>query len=84
MEKGFETIKALDIELLNKNLRDLMLEREVEIPKYDFTSGQRKEKGEIVKISKNTIIILEGIHGLNNSLIEGIFKVTFLKFILVV
>lgn len=71
-KKDFETIKALDIELLNKNLRDLMLEREVEIPKYDFTSGQRKEKGEIVKISKNTIIILEGIHGLNNSLIEGI------------
>ncbi|MGL5208556.1 nucleoside kinase [Cetobacterium sp.] len=71
-KKDFETIKALDIELLNKNLRDLMLEREVEIPKYDFTNGQRKEKGEIVKISKNTIIILEGIHGLNNSLIEGI------------
>lgn len=71
-KKDFETIKALDIELLNRNLRDLMLEREVEIPRYDFSTGQRKERGEKVKISKNTIIILEGIHGLNDSLIEGI------------
>lgn len=71
-KKDFETIKALDIELLNRNLKELMLGKEVELPKYDFSSGQRKERGEIVKISKSTVIILEGIHGLNNSLIEGI------------
>ncbi len=71
-KKDFETINALDIELLNKNLKELMLGKEVEIPKYDFSSGQRKTKGEVVKITKNTIIILEGIHGLNDSLIEGI------------
>ena len=71
-KRDFETIKALDIKLLNKNLKDLMLGEEVQLPKYDFTTGQRKEKGEIIKITKNTVIILEGIHGLNSSLIEGI------------
>ncbi|MGL5962095.1 MAG: uridine kinase family protein, partial [Cetobacterium sp.] len=71
-KKDFETIDALDIGLLNKNLKDLMLGKEVEIPKYDFSTGRKKEKGEIVKIKKDSIIILEGIHGLNNSLIEGI------------
>ncbi|MGL4357225.1 MAG: nucleoside kinase, partial [Cetobacterium sp.] len=71
-KKDFETIKSLDIELLNRNLKDLMLGREVEIPKYDFSSGKRKAEGEIVKLSKENMIILEGIHGLNDSLIEGI------------
>ncbi|MGL5917769.1 MAG: nucleoside kinase [Cetobacterium sp.] len=71
-KKDFETIEALDIKLLNKNLKDLMLGKEVEIPKYDFSTGRKKEKGEIVRIKKDSIIILEGIHGLNSSLIEGI------------
>ncbi|MGL4910635.1 MAG: nucleoside kinase, partial [Cetobacterium sp.] len=45
-KKDFETIDALDIGLLNKNLKDLMLGKEVEIPKYDFSTGRKKEKGE--------------------------------------
>ena len=71
-KKDFETLKALDVELLNRNLKDLMLGREVEIPRYDFSSGKRKEKGELARISKDNLVILEGIHGLNDSLIEGI------------
>lgn len=71
-KKDFETIKSLDVELLNKNLKELMLGREVEIPRYDFSTGKRKEKGEFVKLSKENMIILEGIHGLNDRLIEGI------------
>ncbi|MGL4999140.1 uridine kinase family protein [Cetobacterium sp.] len=71
-KKDFETIRALDVVLLNKNLKELMLGREAEIPKYDFSTGKRKSKGEKVKIQKDTIVILEGIHGLNSSLLEGI------------
>ncbi|MGL5000211.1 MAG: nucleoside kinase [Cetobacterium sp.] len=71
-KKDFETIKSLDVILLNRNLKDLMLGKEVEIPRYDFSTGKRKSKGQKIRIKKDTIIILEGIHGLNNSLIEGI------------
>lgn len=71
-KKDFESVKALDLELLNENLKGLLNGDEVEIPKYDFKSGTRKEEGEFIKIEENAIIILEGIHGLNEALVEGI------------
>ncbi len=70
-EKGdydFECIEALDIEQFNKDLLALMHEEEVEIPKFDFTSGKRFFDGTKLKISKETLIIVEGIHGLNPQL----------------
>lgn len=66
--KDFESIKALDIGLLNKNLRELMEGKEVEIPKYNFFSGERENVGKKIKLSENGIILIEGIHGLNEEL----------------
>jgi len=70
-EYNFETIDALDLELLNKNLNDLMEGKEVVLPEFDFISGKRKE-GPKAKLDANHIIIAEGIHGLNPKLVSNI------------
>lgn len=72
--KDFESIEALDINLLNENLKGLLRGEEVEIPRYNFVTGMREEIGERKKLEKNSIIVLEGIHGLNEKLILGIEK----------
>ncbi|WP_177162241.1 uridine kinase [uncultured Fusobacterium sp.] len=70
--KDFEIIHALDTKLLNENLRDLIAGKEVELPLYDFFTGERKPVGHIEKLEENGIIILEGIHGLNDELTKYI------------
>lgn len=72
-QKDFETIEALDLKLLNQNLRDLIAGKEVEIPEYNFLTGEREEIGTKMKVpEKNGIIIIEGIHGLNERLTSEI------------
>ena len=68
----FESIKALDIDLFNENLRDLMEGKEVEIPSYDFKTGKRKWVGNKLILPHNGILIVEGIHGLNDMLTNSI------------
>lgn len=79
-EYDYESIKALDLELLNKDLAQLMTGKEVEIPVYNFKTGQKEWNGKTVSIPKNGVLILEGIHGLNPALIskvsdDNIFKI---------
>lgn len=72
-KKDFETIEALDLELLNKNLTDLIAGEEVEIPVYNFVTGEREEKGVKMKVpEEHGLIIIEGIHGLNERLTKDI------------
>lgn len=72
-EKDFETMEALDIKLLNENLKDLIDGKEVEIPVYNFVTGEREEVGTLKKLpEENGIIVIEGIHGLNERLTEVI------------
>lgn len=65
----YECLEALDIPLLNKNLVDLFEGKEVIIPSYDFNEGvpyfEEKNK---MKLDANDILIMEGIHGLNDKL----------------
>lgn len=68
----FESIYALDLELLNRDLRDLLKGKEVEIPTYNFKDGKREYRGNVLKINIDQPIILEGIHGLNPLLIKDI------------
>lgn len=70
--KDYETIEALDLKLLNQNLEDLILGKEVEVPIYNFITGEREKKGKLMKIPKNGLLIIEGIHGLNEKLTEKI------------
>ncbi len=64
----YECLEALDVPLFNKNLVDLFNGKEVEIPIYDFKTGSRKPEGTFFKMNERTILIVEGIHGLNDNL----------------
>ncbi len=73
-EKGdydFESLKALDTELLESQIKHLIAGDEVQIPKFDFKLGI-SQPGEIVKLQKDQLIILEGIHGMNPNLLKQI------------
>lgn len=75
-EKGeydFEALEALDIELFNQNLVDLLQGREAVIPRYNFISGKREWEGCLpLSLGKKQPIIIEGIHGLNEKLTASI------------
>lgn len=64
-EYDFESIHAIDIDLFNQNLMDLLAGKEVEIPSYNFKTGSREMLGNKLKLPSNGVIVVEGIHGLN-------------------
>ena len=67
----FESMRALDRERLASNLKGLINGEEVQLPRFDFKVG-RSLPGETVRLGKEQIIILEGIHGLNPNLLPNI------------
>ena len=71
-EYDFENINAIDLELFRSQLQDLLDGKEVSLPTYNFEDGKRYFLGNTLKIEKDSIIILEGIHALNPSLIPNI------------
>lgn len=68
----FESINALDLDLFNKNLYNILEGDEVEIPSYNFKKGEREWLGNKIKLPSNGILVIEGIHGLNPKLTEKI------------
>lgn len=64
-----EHINTIDTELFGQNLRDLFEGKEVEIPTFSFKLGKRIWTGHKMKLSDNSVIIVEGIHGLNPMLV---------------
>jgi uridine kinase len=64
----FEALGALDVELLNTALVRLLKSEEVETPLFDFHAGTRKPEGRRMRLPERAILILEGIHGLNDAL----------------
>jgi uridine kinase len=68
----FESFQALDTAYFNQQLTELLAGKEIELPHYNFQSGQREPSGEHLTISDNTILILEGIHALNPALTSSI------------
>ena len=68
----FESIHSLDLKLLNKHMVALLKGEEVPIPKFDFTKGKRSKEVHPLRINENQIIIIEGIHGLNDELTSAI------------
>jgi len=73
-EIDFDDINAMDIDLINTHLRLLLKGDEIKIPKYDFKSGTRIKGARTVRIRKNQIVIIEGIHGMNEELTSSISK----------
>jgi len=78
-EYDYETIRALDLDLFNEHLRSLVEGRSTDLPKYNFITGSR-ETGPTVKLDRDSVIIVEGIHGLNPELgtqipAESVFRI---------
>ncbi|MDR1729495.1 MAG: nucleoside kinase [Prevotellaceae bacterium] len=70
-EKGdydFESLHALDLELFNSDLCKLLDGEEIEIPFFNFETGQREYRGKKIKLKKHNLLVLEGIHALNPDL----------------
>ena len=69
----FEALEALDLELINEHINALLAGEEVQLPRFDFVTGTRKP-GRKLRLTLNDILIIEGIHGLNDKLTADIPK----------
>ncbi len=64
----FETIQAIDVELLNQHLMAIFNGEEVEIPFFNFKTGQPEYRGRLIRLPPRGVLLMEGIHGLNDAL----------------
>lgn len=71
-EYDYESLYALDLPFFNAQLETLLAGGEVELPRFNFTTGRREFKGERLRIEENMVLILEGIHALNPELTSHI------------
>ncbi|MDR1143523.1 MAG: nucleoside kinase [Spirochaetaceae bacterium] len=62
-----ECLEALDVPYLNRQLVGLLEGKEVDIPVFDFKTGTRKTRGRPIKLDSRSVLIMEGIHGLNDA-----------------
>lgn len=77
---NFECLDAIDVEQFNKDMSDLLEGKAVELPSFNFKSGRREYKGNFKKLGPDDILVIEGIHGLNDALsyklpVESKFKI---------
>jgi len=68
----YESLYALDLEQFNKDVTDLLAGKEVNMPTYNFKTGQREYLGKTLKLEHGDILLMEGIHGLNPELTRTI------------
>lgn len=73
-EPDFESLDIVDVELFQDHLKKFFDGEEIEIPRYDFLTGTRSFNGEIIKLDPREILIIEGIHGLNENLTSSVFR----------
>lgn len=79
-EYDYESIYAEDIDLFQTQLAQLLAGEEVELPRYDFPTGMSVMSGNHLRLNENTVLVIEGIHGLNPLLTgsipeENIFRI---------
>lgn len=70
----YEALEAIDVELFNRHLNDLINGLEVEMPIFNFPEGRREPAGRKLRIGDDQILVIEGIHGLNEKLTLSIPK----------
>lgn len=70
----FECLEALDTALFNEHLSRLLNGEEIEFPRFNFITGTRENSGNRFKMDENSILVIEGIHGLNEKLSCSIAK----------
>lgn len=67
-ELDFESLNAVDVTLFNKHLTQLLDGEKVELPEYNFVLGKREYKGKVLQMGTDDVIVIEGLHGLNDDL----------------
>jgi uridine kinase len=78
----FEALEAIDLKFFNHQLQEIISGKNVELPEFDFQTGNRLFNGECIELTGRQVLIIEGIHALNPDLIPGIDKsITFRIFI---
>lgn len=70
----FESLNSINVELFNKNLKDLLDGKEVTLPVYNFITGKSELSDESIKLGEKEILIVEGLHALNEELTYSIDK----------
>lgn len=73
-EKNYEDLEAVDVDLFNSNMKDLLEGKTVDLPTFDFITGTKTFGKKITSIKSNQIIVIEGIHALNEELTKQISK----------
>ncbi len=71
-EYDFERLDAIDLELFNNTLKKLLNKEEVDIPTFNFVSGKKEYNDNKIKLKDNSIILIEGLHCLNDELLPSI------------
>ena len=71
-QHDFESLYALDLPFFENQLKELLAGNEIELPRFNFTTGKREFSGKKLRIDEHTILILEGIHALNPALTPNI------------
>lgn len=71
-ELDTESLNAVDVTLFNKHLTRLLEGKKVELPEYNFLIGKREYNGKVLELHDNDIIIIEGLHGMNDDLTMSI------------
>ena len=65
---NFECLGAIDVELFNRDMTALLRGEAVELPNFNFKTGKREYKGKVKQLGEDDILVIEGIHGLNDAL----------------
>lgn len=73
-DRNYEDLEAVDVKLFNDNMNDLLAGKEVDLPTFDFITGTKQYGKRITSIKENQLIVIEGIHALNNALTAQIPK----------
>ena len=68
----FECLTAIDLKLFNETLQKLLNGEKVSIPTFNFTTGKKEFNGNYLKLNDNSIVLIEGLHALNDDLLPGI------------
>jgi uridine kinase len=67
-EKNYECLEAIDVEQFNQDMLALLRGEKVELPVYNFVTGKREYRGDFLQLGEEDILVIEGIHGLNDQL----------------
>ena len=67
-EKNYECLEAIDVEQLNKDMLALLRGERIELPVFNFKTGHREYKGDFLQLGPEDVLVIEGIHGLNDKL----------------